>query len=101
MKRTEPKIDQLLNLARQAPAAVLPGIRPGYASRVARIAFEQGKGSRTDEAFAAAFRWAILSCAAVTVIIAALNAPTVVSNQFAPDVAFESHISEWVLGQNR
>ena len=95
------RLERLMQLARQAPTTVPSAIRPGFASRVALLAGEGEAKARKDDVFACALRWAILGCATVTLIIAALNAPSVVGSRFAPESAFEAHVSNLVLLKNR
>ncbi|MGK0189790.1 MAG: hypothetical protein ACI9R3_005608 [Verrucomicrobiales bacterium] len=93
-------LDQLFELARRAPVAAPPAIRPGFASRVARAYSSGVSGANSDnlaDSLLPAFRWAVLAFAALTILVAAVNAPGVSIARFTHDAAYESHLLDIVL----
>jgi hypothetical protein len=91
------KLDNLIALARRAPESVAPSIRPGFAMRVARARMDAGDSAALQGVDLPGFRWAILAFAAVTILVAAVNAPSVVIEKFTYGAAYESHVLKRVL----
>ena len=101
MKKTTESLDHLIELANRALAAEPPPLRPGFASRVARTSLEARRRSAgAAEAFEPAFRWAIVAFAALTIVVAAVNAPSVAIASFDHDAAYESHLLDLVSLRN-
>lgn len=98
MKQT-PKDDlaRLFDLARRAPGFGVRSAPPGFAARVARSVNREGDDVMEREVLNVAFRWAVLASVAVTALVCAWSAPSVFNGAFAPDTAFESHISNRAL----
>ncbi|MCB1098870.1 MAG: hypothetical protein KDN22_25075 [Verrucomicrobiae bacterium] len=91
------KLNELIALARRAPEAEPPSIRPGFAMRVARSCIASGHSAAPLDAALPGFRWAILAFAVFTILVAAVNAPSVVIDKFTYGAAFESHVLKHVL----
>ncbi|MDA0813684.1 MAG: hypothetical protein O3C21_15000 [Verrucomicrobia bacterium] len=91
------KLDKLIGLARRASESVPPSIRPGFAVRVARARMDAEDSAARQGVDLHGFRWAILAFAAVTILVAAVNAPSVTIKKFSYGAAYESHVLKRVL----
>ena len=91
------KLDKLIALTRRALESVPPSIRPGFAMRVARARMDADDSGARQGPDLQGFRWAILAFAAVTILVAAVNAPSVVIEKFSYGAAYESHVLKRVL----
>jgi hypothetical protein len=91
------KLDELIALARRAPEVEPPFIRPGFAMRVARSCIAPVHTAALRDAELPGFRWAILAFAIFTILVAAVNAPLMVIDNFTYGAAFESHVLKRVL----
>lgn len=90
------QLDHLLEMARQAPEVDAPAIRPGFAARVAKESVGRSSMS-AEESVQSAFRWAVVVFAVVTILVAAVNAPSLAVARFTHDAAYESHLLDIVL----
>jgi hypothetical protein len=99
MKEQEPDaLDQLVALSRRSPTTEPPAMRPGFASRVSRIAL--GSSAPPEQEYdhlLSACKVALLACVAVTLLMIAINGPSVILSAWAPEAVFESRVSERVL----
>ena len=100
MKKTKEPLTHLFELSRRAPALDPPALRPGFAARVARASAEAAHSGGGDKAFEPLFRWAIVAFTLLTILVAAVNAPSAAMANFTHAAAYESHVLDLVLLRN-
>lgn len=95
MKQNDQDLDHLFELSRNAPPVEPPDIPFGFAARVAGLAYPSS--GQPADALLPALRWSFALCVAATLIVAAINGPSLLFSAFTPDIAYENHVSELVL----